>query len=861
MLRLGIKSLLAHKVRFALTASTIVIGVAFVVAAFVTADSLRSGFDQLAEDINTGTDYTVRGELPFGDVFDAVAPPVPAELVDDIAAVDGVEIAAGGFFVDGVIPVDGSGEPVTTFGPPAAGSNWIEDESLSQFYLIDGRWPVGVGEFALDVNSFADYDFELGGTYQIVTPTGPREFVLTGTAQFGFPEDAGVGAIFSLFDSATAQEVLGYPGEFTAISVRAEAGADIAEVRSRIEAVLPDGVEVITAAESAEEFSEGTETIIGPFQTILLVFAFIVLFVSMFIISNTFNIVLGQRVRELSLLRAVGATPRQVRTSVLTESAIIGIVASLAGLGLGMLGALGIKALFSALGASLPESSLPLTPRTVLWAVVVGVGFTVLASLVPAFKASRISPVAGLSEGTTGDERASLGWKRLAGGGVLLAIGLVLTGLGLFGDFDGATPQLSTLGAGAAITFVAVSVLSPLVARSVVSLLARPLVWIMPISGRLARANAARNPRRTSATAVALTIGLALVTMVSIVGQSLKVSFGDRLATAFTADFIVTVDTQAGLPQTLSSDIRAADIGTPVGFSFDLAQIEADAGGVQTGVTRVIETTLTVASIRDLDAVINIDVTEGSLDGFDPQNGLLIHSDVAGDEGLAVGDQVDLTFVSGDRRTVNVAAIFDGSGFWSNWFIDSALHAQVATTAFDDLVMVQSAIDDPEAARAVIDDVLADYPQAQLEDRQEFQDSIESGLNTVLILVNVFLAFALLIALVGIVNTLTLSVFERIREIGLLRAVGMTRRQMRRMIRWEAAAVSLYGAVVGVVLGAAFGVATSAAIPDDIIDTIAVPYLQLLVFLVISVAFGLIAALFPAFRASRMNVLDAIADE
>ena len=860
MLRLGIKSLLAHKVRFALTASTIVIGVAFVVASFVTADSLRSGFDQLAEDINTGTDYTVRGELPFGDVFDAVAPPVPAELVDDIAAVDGVEIAAGGFFVDGVIPVDGSGEPVTTFGPPAAGSNWIEDESLSQFYLIDGRWPVGIGEFALDVNSFADYDFELGGTYQIVTPTGPREFTLTGTAQFGFPEDAGVGAIFSLFDSATAQEVLGYPGEFTAISVRAEAGADIAEVQTRIEAVLPDGVEVITAAESAEEFSEGTETIIGPFQTILLVFAFIVLFVSMFIISNTFNIVLGQRVRELSLLRAVGATPGQVRMSVLTESAIIGIVASLAGLGLGMLGALGLKALFSVLGASLPESSLPLTPRTVLWAVVVGVGFTVLASLVPAFKASRISPVAGLSEGTTSDERASLGWKRLASGGVLLAIGLVLTGLGLFGDFDGATPQLSTLGAGAAVTFVAVSVLSPLVARAVVSLLARPLVWFMPISGRLARANAARNPRRTSATAVALTIGLALVTMVSIVGQSLKVSFGDRLATAFTADFIVTVDTQAGLPQTLSKDIRAADIGTPVGFSFDLAQIEADAGGAQTE-TGVIETTLTVASIRDLDAVINIDVVEGSLDGFDPQNGLLIHSDVAGDEGLTVGDQVDLTFVSGDRRTVNVAAIFDGSGFWSNWFIDSALHTQVATTAFDDLVMVQSAIDDPEAARAAIDDVLTGYPQAVLEDRQEFQDSIESGLNTVLVLVNVFLGFALLIALIGIVSTLTLSVFERIREIGLLRAVGMTRRQMRRMIRWEAAAVSLYGAVVGVVLGAAFGVATSAAIPEDIIDTIAVPYLQLFVFLVISVGFGLIAALFPAFRASRMNVLDAIADE
>ncbi|MCY3608158.1 MAG: FtsX-like permease family protein [Acidimicrobiaceae bacterium] len=860
MLRLGIKSLLAHKVRFALTASTIVIGVAFVVAAFVTADSLRSGFDQLAEDINTGTDYTVRGELPFGEITEAVAPAVPADLVDDIAAVDGVEIAKGGLFVDGVIPVDGSGEAVTTFGPPVAGTNWLEDESLSQFYLMEGRWPVGGGEFAIDITTFEDdgYDFELGGTYRVVTPTGPREFTLTGAAQFGFPENAGVGAIFSLFDTETAQEVLGYPGEFTVISVRAEAGADIAELQTRIEAVLPDGVEVITAADSEEEFSDATETFIGPFQTILLVFAFIVLFVSMFIISNTFNIVLGQRVRELSLLRAVGATPQQVRRSVLTESAIIGIVASVAGLGLGMLGALGIKALFNALGASLPEGSLPLTLRTVLWAVAVGVGFTVLASLVPAIKASRISPVAGLSEGTTSDERASLGWKRLASGGVLLAIGLVLTGLGLFGDFDGATPQLSTLGAGAAITFVAVSVLSPLVARSVVSLLARPLVWIMPISGRLARANAARNPRRTSATAVALTIGLALVTMVSIVGQSLKVSFGNRLATAFTADFIVTVDTQAGLPKTLSTDIQAAGIGTPVGFDFDLVQIETSNTEAQTA---VVQTTLTAARIGDLDAVINIDVTEGTLDGFDPQRGLLMHSDVAGDEGLALGDQVDLTFVSGDRVTVNVAAIFEGSGFWSNWFIDSALHSQVATTAFDDIVMVQSAIDDPEAARAAIDEVLTAYPQAVLEDRQEFQESIESNLNTVLVLVNVFLGFALLIALVGIVNTLTLSVFERIREIGLLRAVGMTRRQMRRMIRWEAAAVSLYGAVVGVVLGGAFGLATSAAIPEDIIDTISIPAAQLVFFLVISVAFGLIAALFPAFRASRMNVLDAIADE
>ena len=873
MLRLGIKSLLAHKVRFALTASTIVIGVAFVVASFVTADSLRSGFDQLAEDVNTGIDYSVRGELPFGNLTDAVAPAVSDDLVEVLSAVEGVSLAAGFLFIDGVIPVDGSGETPSGFGPPIAGYNWFEDESVSQFYLMEGRWPVGLNEFALDVGTFADLDFELGGTYQVVTPTGPREFTLTGTAQFGFPDNAGLGATVSLFDTPTAQQVLGYEGQFSQISVRAEPGADLDEVQRRIEAVLPEGIEVINSAESTEEFSDATETFIGPFQRILLVFAFIVLFVATFIISNTFNIVLGQRVRELSLLRAVGATPQQVRRSVLTESAIIGVVASLLGLGLGMLGSLGLQALFGLLGASLPGSSLPLTLRTVVWAVVVGVGFTILASLVPAVKASRISPIAGLSEGASSDERASLGWKRLLVGSLLMAIGLLLTGIGLFGgpllraigrllsslnflgEVEGATLQLSTLGAGAAITFVAVSVLSPLVARLVVSALAKPLEWFMPISGRLARANAARNPRRTAATAVALTIGLALVTMVSIVGQSLKVSFGDLLATSVRADFIITGPTQSGMPKTLAADIGAADIGTVVGFDFDLVQIG------QADETEVIEATLTAANIADLPVVVDLDVVEGSLEGVDPQTGVLIHRDIAADEGLEVGDSVVMQFVSGDRATTVVAATFANRAFWSNWIIDSALYDQAATTAFDDFVLVRADIDNNEAARAAIDEVIADYPQAELEDRQEFQKSIESSLDTVLALVNVFLGFALLIALVGIVNTLTLSVFERIREIGLLRAVGMSRRQMRRMIRWESAVVALYGAVVGVVLGGAFGIATAAAIPDDIIDTVSIPRGQIVIFLVISVWFGLIAALFPAFRASRMNVLDAIAEE
>jgi len=308
MLRLALRSILANKTRFALTAGTVVVGVAFVVAAFVVADSLRSTFDELSADINEGTDFTVRGELAFGDITNTVAPSVPESLLEAMRAVDGVDAAEGGFFVNGVIPADRTGAAVTPVGGgPAAGSNWTEDESISQWYLVEGERPMGISEFAIDVSSFDRFEFALGDDYQVVTPTGPRTFTLAGVMQFGWPENAGPGAVFSIFDTATAQEVLGHPGEFNVIQIRAESGADIEQVRGRIEAALPAGTEVITSEESIEEFSNAFESFIGPFQTILLVFAFIVLFVSTFIISNTFNIVLGQQVRELALLRAVGA--------------------------------------------------------------------------------------------------------------------------------------------------------------------------------------------------------------------------------------------------------------------------------------------------------------------------------------------------------------------------------------------------------------------------------------------------------------------------------------------------------------------------------------------------------------------------
>ena len=435
--------------------------------------------------------------------------------------------------------------------------------------------------------------------------------------------------------------------------------------------------------------------------------------------------------------------------------------------------------------------------------------------------------------------------------------GLILIGRGLFADFDSTTAQLLSLGIGAAVVFVAVAVLSPLIAGPTVAALARPLPWILRTPGRLARDNAARSPRRTAATAVALTIGLALVAMVLVVGQSLKDTFSESLSDAVEADYVISTDTFSGVPETLAADLRSAGAAAAVPLDEYPAQILSP---IAPG--RIEDAELTVTDLDTIGKVANLGVTDGTLEGLDPMSALLVASDTADDWGLEVGDEVSVNLTSGETLAVTVGAVFDQTRppFWDEWIIDESLHRLTAgADRFDQWVAVNVEGDDPAASRALLDEVLSAYPQATLEDRQEFQASLESNLNTLLALVNVFLLFALIVALVGIVNTLTLSVFERTREIGLLRAVGMSRRQLRRAIRWEAAAISLYGAIVGVVLGLGFGIALSVAIPDDAIDRVSVPGVQIGALIIVAVAFGLLAAVFPSYRAGRMNVLEAIA--
>ncbi len=847
MLKLTIRSILSNKVRFFMTTLVVTLGVTFVVASFALADSLRDTFGQLGVDISQGTDIQVRAVDEFGVGDDGNGLPVPEELLDTILAVDGVEAAAGGLFVFGTFPTDGQGESPTSQGPPSAASNWTEDEELSQLFLLDGRRPMGLGEFALGPKSLEDYDYQLGETYTIESQaTGKYEMELVGVIQFGFPDDASLGSTQVVLDEDTAQLITGYDDSYQVIGARVAEGADPEKVLAAVEAALPDGYEALSQQETIDDFSEGFESFLGPFQTVLLVFAFIVLFVSTFIINNTFNIILSQRIKELGLLRAIGATGKQVRRSVIGESVIVGIVATILGLGLGILGAMGLRAVIESFVGDFAEGSIPLRLRTVIWAMGLGIGFTVAASLIPALKAARVPPIAALRDDITLSSRSNRG--RTVFGTILAVLGVGATAFGLFGSL-GTTGTLSLIGFGAAVVFVAVGVLGPLFAGKAASAIASPLPRILGTPGVLAKQNSARSPRRTAATAIALTIGLALVTTVSVVAASLQTSIENTLDATVAGDFVIYNDGGLGLPPTLAESLQGVD------------ELDAVVRERPETVRLAGEITDLEGSTMDLvEKVVRLDVSEGSLSDGDPRSRIAISRDYATGNGVGIGDTLPIEFAEGGSTELSVVAIYDDDTWYGDYFVDIALLDELGFQAADgDLLLSLADGVETETARAAIEDAMGVSAVAKLQTRDEAIGSIKSQIDVVLIMATIFLALALVIALVGIVNTLTLSVFERTREIGLLRAVGMTRSQTRTMIRWEAIVVALFGALLGVVLGFIFGFAIVQAVPDDFIGTLVVPWLRIAIFLVVAVLFGLFAAVLPARRAARMNVLDAIA--
>lgn len=839
MLRLTLKNLRANKVRFALTTLGVTLAVSFVVSAFVLGDGLRSSFGDVSEEITSGIDMEVRPLSDFGD-----PPPLPGAFVDVVAGVDGVTDAVPAVESewDAIQVIDGDGEPITTAGPPQIAYAWTENTQLSNFTLADGSAPQ-IGEFSIDLGSALENDLVIGEAYDIVTPTGRETLTLSGTSSFG-SENETLGALLVQFNADEAATLLGIDGVNT-ISVQIDDGADVATVMAAVESALPD-VEVVDGETVAAETSDEFLGEIGIVSNILLGFGGVSLFVSMFIIYNTFAIVLSQRTQELGLLRTIGADAKQIRRSVLGEALVIGALASAAGIAGGIGVAKGLTALFNATGGDLPDSPTIIATRTIIVSLVIGMGVTLLAAVGPARKASTIPAIAALRGESEANKPGSR--TRIISGLGLFGGGIIAGVIGLAGSGSMAT-TITLMASGAIGVFLGVTLLSPMAVGPITRVLGWPMARMSGVAGRMAQQNAARNPRRTATTAAALMIGLALVSTALIVGQSIKSNFGTTLEESAIAEYYVTDE--------------LVDVDFPLDFADALATSDVvdDFAGFRYVETRIDGelATMIATNFDQIDGLLDTDIREGSL-GAGTINPVLIAADHAEETGLGVGDTVTSEYANGVFVESTITGVFhDESLVESNYLFDeSTFDAAGDQTGYEWFALNL----DDTASAATIAATIAEWeelvPAASIETSEQFRDRIEGLIDETLAVVNIMVALAVVIALIGIANTLALSVFERTRELGLVRAVGMTRRQLRRMVRFEAALVATFGAVLGVSIGVLFGWGVVEALPDSFASTLSIPYQSILMLVIVAAGAGVLAAVLPARRAGKLNVLDAI---
>ncbi|MGH8982852.1 MAG: ABC transporter permease [Acidimicrobiia bacterium] len=861
------KGLRAHKLRFALTALAVLLGVAFMSGTFVLTDTVSKVFDDLFTELNENTDAYVRSadstDLDFGGT---VRPRIPETVVEPVRAVEGVELAEPELTLEqGIRLLDKDGEPMgnPAMGAPTLGIAWEEVTGGTGITVVDGHQPETADEIVLDKSSADEGNYEVGDEVRVTSPFGDpnQPYTLAGVVRFGIGDSPG-GAITVLFTLEEIQRVSGAlppevpEPEISGVVVSAQDGVSEQELRDRIAAALDadgiGGLEVITGEQLADETQDEIEEGIGFFTIILTVAAGIALLVGAFIIFNTFSIVVTQRTRELALLRALGASGRQVRVAVLGEAFVVGVGAAIVGVLAGIGLAVVLQAALDAVGFDLPSASLVIAPAGVAIAMTVGIVVTVISAVVPAVKASRLPPLAAIRD--VAFENPRLG-RRTAIGAALTVVGLFLLalGLGMVGDVDN---EIYYVGFGALVVFFGVTVLSPAVARPIAGTLGWPVERLRGITGRLARANAVRNPRRSAATASALMIGVALVALIFVLADSIQTSVDAQVDRSFSVDAIVGEEGSAGFGGTISPQVTEEVVALPEveaasGLRF---QSDGDFDG-KSAFYGALDTQ--VAS-----QLFELDVSEGTIEDVELDD-VGVSGRVAREEGWEVGDVLPTDFGVA-QRDLTIRAIYElgqREGL-TDFLISTSTYDTLGFPPGDQGVYVAFApgVDDEEGI-AALEAVVEPYPSLEVLDRQGLKDQIAGQINQVIAFLFVLLALAIVIAFVGIVNTLALSVLERVREIGLLRAVGMSRRQLRSSIRWEAVLVALFGTVLGLVVGLVFGWAIVRALADQGIEQFSAAPVPLVIVAIGAAFFGVLAAIFPAWRATRMNVLEAVATD
>ncbi|MFB4310090.1 ABC transporter permease [Actinomadura sp. GTD37] len=830
--KVTLRNLAAHKIRLVLTAVAVILGVAFVAGTLIFTDSMNKQFDSLFSRIGSNVAVDVRAKQVVGGGDDGTAAqPVPETVLKALRGVEGVRDPKGN--VNGyaaVVGKDGKVVGTAQNGPPQIGANWTAGGSYD---LASGRAPQGPGEVVIDAKTAEKGGLAVGDATQVLTAGAPARMTVVGLVDTGNL----MGATLTAFDTPTAQKLMLKPGYFSDIEM-GSAGPSEQELRDRVAKVLPQGVEAVTGEKLREESKSDIAQMMSFFRTFLLVFALISIFVGAFIIFNTFSMLVAQRTRELALLRAIGAGRGQVTRAVIGEAVAVGAVGSTLGLAAGA----GLASLLQSQMGDAGQGGLTFTATPVIWSYVVGIVVTVVSAYFPARRAAKIPPVAAMRDDVALPQRSLR--IRIALGSLLTLAGAGLIGVGLAGGGD--NPAVP-VGAGAFAVFVGVAMLAPVISVPVMKVLGAPFARLMGSPGRLARQNALRNPRRTAATAAALMIGLALITTVNVLGATMRASLDEQVDAQFGADYLVQSQGAGGVNAEAQQRIKAAPGVVAASPTYDAkAEIKGE------------DVHYTAGDLPTLAKAARLKMVSGSAAGG--PSSIMVDEDTAKDQGWKVGTPVPVTFADGRAEQLTLSGVYTKSDLIGPRLVSQQAHLRHTVRPTVGVMVVDTAAADP-ATKSALESAVKAYPNLEVADQATLKDDARKQVDGFVTFLTILLIMSVIIAAVGVVNTLALSVIERTREIGLLRAIGISRRQLRRMIRLESIMIAVFGALLGMGIGVAFGAALQNALADQGLGVLAVPYGTLAVYLVVAGVIGVLAALWPAWRAGRMDVLKAISTE